>query len=181
MRVNKVFRTTAVAVLLVSCLSGLALGKDSATPDTFVFEVSNPHFRITVPDLPLVKMKTHPLHKKQPHLQYMGSSGPYNISVITPTADPGMTAMDCAVSISRSVTTENQLLESQVYRGQANDHTFVFIYATRPQGAVQLHAQVISAAGTTHCVQVHVSKMSASPDDLRAWFSGFSKVDIESL
>jgi hypothetical protein len=92
-----------------------------------------------------------------------------------------MSALECASSTVRSMAARQGMPPaSEIYKARLNDHTFVAIYAMQLVGAVQLHAHFLSAAGGTHCVEVHASKVSDSPDDVDPWFKGFGKAIIES-
>ena len=149
--------------------------------DELVFDVTSPSITITVPNVPQMKMEPHPLNKTQPHLRLMGFEGPYTVSVLTPTADPGMTPSDCAGSIIASLSQRpGAPQQSQIYKARINDRTFLAIYALPAPKAVQLHAHLVSAAGGTHCVDVHVSKISTSQDDLKPWFKNWEKANIDA-
>ena len=162
----------ALAALLAS-LPGLAA--------EFAFEVAAPKFRVTLPHIPAMKMDTHPLNAKQPHLRFLGSDGPYTVSVITPAAAAGMSALECASATVRSMAARPGVPPSaEMYKARLDDNTYVAIYAAELEGVVQLHAHVLSAAEGTHCVEVHASKMSTSPEDLEPWVRGFDGARIVS-
>lgn len=155
-------------------------GSFNCRADDFVFEVNSPKFKITMPNIPAMAMNTHPMHAAQPHLRFLGSKGPYTVSVITPTSAAGMTALECAASTLRSLRARPGVPQSsQVYRARINDDTFVAIYASALGGLVRLNAHVLSAVGGTHCIEVHASQMSASEDDLAPWIEGFAKANVE--
>jgi hypothetical protein len=125
-------------------------------------------------------MGPHPLQATHPHLRFYGSEGPYTLSILTPTADRGMTALECASSTIRSLGSRPNVPRAEdVYRARIDDNTFVAIYAARMPGFLQLHAHFVSAAGGTHCVEVHASKVVTSKDDIAPWFKGFGKAKIE--
>lgn len=158
----------------------ILFGSFNCRADDFVFEVNSPKFRITMPNVPAMTMEPHPMHAAQPHLRFLGSEGPYTVSVITPTAAAGMTALECAVSTLRTLGARPGVPpSSQIHRARVNDNTFVAIYASLHQGIVRLNAHVLSAAGGTHCIEVHASQMSTSEDDLAPWIAGFAKASID--
>lgn len=166
--------------LTLACALSLLLGSSPARADDFVFEMASPGFKVTLPSIPRMKMETHPLHASQPHLRYLGAEGPYTVSVITPTAAAGMTALECASSTVRSMAARPGFPPpEQVLKTRLDDHTFAAMYATPLGGAVQLHAHFLSAAGGTHCVEVHASKVSTSVEDVDPWFKGFDAARIE--
>ncbi|HRE16134.1 MAG TPA: hypothetical protein PLW86_03580 [Rhodocyclaceae bacterium] len=167
-----------LALTMAAALAAIA--STACYADGFVWEVTAPNFKISLPNLPAMKLETHPLNAAQPHLRLLGSEGPYTISVLTPTADAGMTAQDCANSTIRSLPRRPGVPAlDTIFKGRINDKTFVAIYASSLDKFVQLHAHIMSAASGTHCIEVHASKISTSKDDVEPWFTGFTKSNIE--
>ncbi len=168
--------------ILVYCLAAAALvASMPGRAEDFVFEVAVPKFRVTLPNIPAMDMQTHPLNAKQPHLRYLGSQGPYTVSIITPAAAAGMTPLECASATVRSMATRPGFPPpKEVFKARLNDHTYAAMYAVSLGGAVQLNAHFLSAAGGTHCVEVHASKMSTSPEDVTPWFKGFDQASIDA-
>jgi hypothetical protein len=170
----------ATRAFLVWGTSLMLLGSANVRAGEFVFQVDSPKFKITMPSIPSMRMDAHPMHKSQPHLRFLGSNGPYTVSVITPSAAAGMTALECAGATLRSLKTRPGVPPaSQIYRARINDSTFVAIYTSPLGGAVQLNAHLLSAAGGTHCIEVYASKISTSEDDPAPWFEGFTNANIE--
>ena len=167
-------KTTVVA--LAACAALDAAGQ---AVQGFAFEVDKPPFRVSIPDLPAMKMGPHPGAATHPHLRYLGSEGDYTISIITPTADPGMSAQDCATFSVRTLG-ERPSVPKEVFRARLNPTTYVAMYPARMEGFVQLHAHFLSAAGGSHCVEVHASKVVRSEEDIRRWFKeSFRNARIE--
>lgn len=165
-------RTVFLAVLL--------LASAGAKAEDFVFEVAAPKFKVTLPNVPRMAMDVHPMNASKPHLRLLGTEGPYTVSVMTPTAQAGMSALECASATLGSIAQRPGVPpREQIYKVRLNERTFAAIYASPLPSAVQLHAHFMSAAGGTHCVEVYASRVSQSPDDLDGWFKGFSKADIE--
>jgi hypothetical protein len=163
---------------------GIALAAGSApavAADGFVFEVAAPHFKITMPGFPALRMKTHPLHAGHPHLRYMASEGPYSLQIITPASAPGMTALECASATVRTLASRPGVPPpGEIVKARLDRNTFVALYSARMPGFMQLHAHLLSAAGGTHCIEVHASKIATSADDIAPWFEEFRKARIES-
>jgi len=157
----------------------LLLARPAAAAEDFVFAVASPKFKVTLPGIPPMKMETHPKHAAQPHLRYLGSSGPYTVSVVTPAAEAGMTPLECASATVRSMAARPGVPPSaEMYKARLDERTFVAIYTTEIEGIVQLHAHLLSAAGGAHCVEVHALRVSASPEDLEPWVRGFDGARI---
>lgn len=149
--------------------------------EDFVFEVAEPRFRVTLPNIPRMKMDPHPMNASQPHLRLLGSEGPYTVAVFVPAAAAGMTARECASAIVRSLAARPGVPPpDQIYKARLNDHTYVAIYASRFGDVVNLHAHFMSAAGGKHCIEVHAAKVSVSEDDLDPWLNGFGNANVEA-
>lgn len=146
----------------------------------FIFDVDAPKFRISIPAFPPVKMEIHPMHAQHPQLRYLGSNGPYSVSVFTPAADAGMGARECALATLRTLAKREGVPPlAQILRTQIGPQTYMAMYATQLGGLAHLHAHYFSAAGGTHCVEVHASMASTSPDELKLWQADMQKASIE--
>ena len=168
----------AAPLALAAALAILAAPRAGA--EEFVFTVTEPGFRITIPNLPPLPMKPHPMHATHPHLRFMGAEGAYSISVITANAAPGMSALECASAILRTLDARpNVPPTAELYRARLDDHTYAVLYAAHLPGFLQLNAHFLSAAAGTHCIEVHASKIASSPEDIDPWFKSFGKAKIE--
>lgn len=170
-------RSRNLALMMVLAGSSLACHAEG-----FAFSVTSPDFTISLPNIPPIRMEEHPLHGAKPYLRYMGSDGPYSVSVITPTADGDITAAGCAGSMmKRLVARPGVPPQASIYRARVNDRTYAAIYAMPGAGQLVLHAHFLSATtGGTHCIEVHVSKIAGSKDDIAPWFKDIGAADIES-
>lgn len=170
-------------IALAVAAAGMAtlLASAPARAAEFSFEVAAPKFTVTIPDIPALPMKPHPMRATHPHLRFLGADGAYSVSVITPSAAAGMSALECASAILRSLSSRpNVPPAAEIYRTRIDDHTFVAIYAVQLPGLLQLNAHFLSAAAGTHCIEVHASKIATTEDDVEPWFKGFGKARIET-
>ncbi|HWA36815.1 MAG TPA: tetratricopeptide repeat protein [Burkholderiales bacterium] len=152
--------------------------------DHFAFEMTDPNLRIVIPDAPPMHMGPHPL--AQAHTRFMGSGTKgYSISVLTPTADAGMTALDCAKSGSGEVARRFGLKREDVVALRTNETTFVMLFPLKVDALVQLKAFLLSGHGGTHCVQVHLSRTlvpgDSTAEEIAAWMGGFRTARIEAF
>jgi hypothetical protein len=146
----------------------------------FVFEVDSPRFRIAIPGIPQMKMEVHPKNASQPHLRFLGSAEPYTVAVYTPTAAEGMTPLECASAVVRTLAARpGAPPSSQVLKARLGDATFVALYAVQLTVGVQLNAHILSAAGGRYCIEVHATKISIDEEDLAAWVTELEKASIE--
>ena len=146
----------------------------------FAFEVASPKFKVAIPGIPQMKMEVHPGNASRPQLRFLGSEDPYTVAVFTPAAVAGMTPLECASAISRSLAARpGTPPSSQIIKARLDDSTFVAIYAAPLGGGVQLHAHLLSGAGGTHCVEVHATRVSIDEDDLSSWITDLEKASIK--
>ena len=142
---------------------------------------TDPPFKAVLPTVPPMSMSEHPMRAGRPHLRLLGAQDGYNVSVLVPTADAGMGPLECASSTLRSLGSRPGVPEpDKVYKARLDDRTFIAIYAARQPGFLQMHAHLMSAAGGTHCVEIHVSRVPGSREDVEAWFKLFGSSRIEA-
>lgn len=160
-------------------LTVLLLASAAARAENFTIEVAAPSFKVSLPEILRMKMDVHPLHASKPHLRLLGTEGPYTVSVMTPTAEAGMSALECAGATLGSIAQRPGVPpREQIYKVRLNERTFAAIYSSPLPSAMQLNAHLMSAAGGTHCVEVHASRVSTSSEDVDGWFKAFEKADI---
>lgn len=152
----------------------------SCRADGFAFEVDSPRFRITIPGIPQLRMAVHPQNASQPHLRYLGSAEPYTVAVYTPTAAEGMTPLECAAAVARTLAARpGTPPPSQVLKARLGNNTFVAMYAVALSVGVQLNAHILSAVGGRNCIEVHATKVSIDEEDLASWVAELEKASIE--
>ncbi|MGJ4789486.1 hypothetical protein EHQ52_15440 [Leptospira koniambonensis] len=154
--------------------------KNSIPQTSFSFELKNPNVKITVPEIPFFDLQTHPLASaNKPHLRYLGSGGNFHLSILTPTADPGMTPEDCAKSQVQYLGGQYNLQKGQYSLLKSNDGTTYSIYFYLKMGEFyQQNAYLLSGSENKYCVQVHISKMTDDQNDLPLWLKGFPNARI---
>jgi len=181
---KKTISRKVVALGVLCTLAGCAAGGGApgATADgVFSYQLENPRVRIRIPELPPIRMGKHPLARAdKPHLRAYGTTAPFTISVLTPTADRGMSSQHCAQSTASWLIKRHGLARKDylLFKG-ANVDTYGFIYAKRTAAGPQLVAYLLSGYEGTHCIEVHVSRMTSNPEDVRRWAMGFPKATIE--
>lgn len=170
------------ALLIAAAVLSL-FSSPSSRAEGFSFAVASPKFRITIPGIPQMKMGVHPKNASQPHLRFLGSKEPYSVAVFTPAAVAGMTPLECASAISRTLASRaGTPPAAQIQKARLDANTYVAIYAAPIQvgGGVQLHAHILSAAGGKHCVEVHATRVSIEEDDLASWVAEIEKASIRA-
>ena len=153
----------------------------SCRAEGFAFEVASPKFKVIIPGIPQMKMDVHPNNATQPQLRFLGTDDPYTVAVFTPAAAAGMTPLECAGAIARTLAARpGTPPSSQILKARLDGNTFVAFYATPLVAGVLLHAHLLSAAGGTHCVEVHATRVSIQEDDLGSWITDLDKASIKS-
>jgi hypothetical protein len=180
-----VFLGAIVVTAVLGCSTIPAV--TSTSGETFSFDIPENKFRVNVPDLPQISMKTHPLAGSRPDMRYMGEdpkSG-YSISILTPTADKGMTPEQCASSSFGSLIKRYGLNEKFVVSRKNNPSTYIVLFPHRIGPLIQLKAYVLSGYGGDHCIDVHISKNASTKSEeefknqLMSWYQSFTKASIE--
>lgn len=144
-------------------------------------KMTKPNIKIVVPEIPEMKMEKHPLSGVKPHLRLIGSKDGYTASVITPTADKGMTPEECASSRIGSLIEQFDLKEGQFKAMKGADgNTFAVYFPVRLESVVQLNAYLLSSHQGEYCVEVHISKISTEVEEGIKWIDGFPDAMIIS-
>ncbi len=92
-----------------------------------------------------------------------------------------MTAADCATSLSKSIKAQWGLKDSEVSLRKSSDgNTYAMYYSQRIGEFLFLKAHLFSAHGGKYCIEVHITKVPQSPDEVKKWLEGFPKAKIES-
>ena len=152
----------------------------SCRAEGFVFEVDSPRFKVTIPGIPQLRMEVHPQNASQPHLRFLGSAEPYAVAIFTPTAVEGMTPLECAGAVARTLAARpGTPPPPEVFKARLNNKTFVIMYAVSLAMGVQLNAHILSAVGSRHCIEVHATKISIDEEDLATWVTELDKASIE--
>lgn len=184
-RSRVVFMFTIIMTSVLGCSTNPA--GTNISGQTFSFDIPENKFRVNVPDLPQLPMRTHPLAGSRPDMRYMGEdpkSG-YSISILTPTADKGMTPEQCASSSYGSLLKRYGLNEQYVVRRKNNPSTFVVLFPYKAGPLIQLKAYILSGYGGDHCIDVHISKNASTKSEeefknqLMGWYQSFTNASIE--
>lgn len=142
--------------------------------------MSNPNVHITIPGMPAIDMSVHPMNEEKPMFRLRGSLGRVSVSVSTPQIESAVSPLSCASGVANVIGDLYGVTREQMFLGRANEHTFLIIYGVPIDKAVLLNTHIVSSAGAAECVEVHVSKVSTSDDDIEPWFNGFGDADIRN-
>jgi len=65
-----------------------------------------------------------------------------------------------------------------VYRAPVDPSTFLVLYVMERDGKRLLHAHLLSAAGSSHCIDAHFSRSLVAGEDLDNWRTSFDGATI---
>lgn len=182
---SQVYILISMVSVVLACSINSATASDSG--DAYSFDIPENKFRVNIPDLPQIAMNPHPFAGSRPDMRYLGAdpkSG-YSISILTPTADKGMTPEQCASSSYKSLLKRYGLNEKYVSARKNNSSTFVVLFPHREGPLLQLKAYVLSGYDGDHCIDVHISKNASTSSEeevrnqLMNWYQSFTKASIE--
>ena len=154
---------------------GLVIPLTSNAEDESFIRLEQPKIEISVPLFPQVEMKSHHSRSISPHFQVEGSLKLYTVTVLTPTADYGMTVDECANATANKTIDDNGLSNSASRLYNLNPTTKMFFYVTDHGGIRQTHAHLLSAYKGLYCINMHISRPGNDQnaiDDLFHRFGG---------
>ena len=67
-----------------------------------------------------------------------------------------------------------------LYRAPIDPDTFLVLYLMELDGKRLLHAHLLSAAGSTHCIDAHFSRSLVAGEDIDNWRTAFSGATVRS-
>lgn len=159
----------SAVILFLSLLP--ALGR---ADEGFSAEITEPSLRVIIPGLPKMSMGRHPLAETHPYARLAGVDGAgTTVSILLPTADRRMAALECAASSLAATANRYGLARDKYVAATLNETTFAMLFVVPKPDFLQLQAFLFSAAGGTHCVEVHASRLTQNPDDVVAWRKSF--------
>ena len=149
----------------------------------FLYQLKEYGVEIQIPEIPFMILKEHPFHKEKPHLLYAGSKQHYNISIIAPTVDSGMTSSEYATSTASLIVKRYGFSKEQVvlYKQQDSDCISMFYYL-KIGSMIQLNAHLFSmSAQGTHGIEVRISRLDSDSSNIDNWMKGFPLAAIKIL
>ena len=142
-------------------------GSTSAAAEGFSDTLADPSIQIDIPKLVPMDLAIHPLNSSKPHLRQLGTGGGYTVSVMVPTADPGMTAEHCMRSSVPAILKNFGVGSDQVILKKPDENTYALIFILKASPP-QMQGYLFGKAETDHCVEVHISEF---PQDKNAALS----------
>ena len=151
-----------------------------ATAQSMEVRLKDPNFTVSIPDLPAFELGMHPNASRQPTAKLFGSSGSVSLSVLVPTAEPSITAAQCASWLGGSVISRFAPDLSKLQILKAGENAWVLLFQLEIPPLVQLKAYVVSGNGKGQCLEVHMSRTQPTDEQRKQWFEGFRAVTVRT-
>jgi hypothetical protein len=149
-----------------------------ARAEDLVISFPDPAIAVTVPGLPQINFAPHPAAGQNPSARLLGSTPDgINVSLLTPKAE-GASAQQCASWLTGSTISRYSPDLSSVQLVPAGANAWVLIYPFKVAQVEQLKAHIFSGNGKGQCLEVHISRIGASEQQRRDWFTGFRGVKV---
>ena len=160
-------------------LLALALLPSLAVAQGLEIRLPDPAFVVSVPDLAPFPLGPHPNAGRQASAKLFGSAPDgVSLSVLTPTADAGTTAAQCASWLAGTVLSRYAPDLDRLQIVKAGDNAWVLLFPLEIGPLAQLKAYVVSGNGRGHCLEVHISRSQPSKEQQAQWFAGFRNVRV---
>lgn len=166
-----------IRIFLAITLSTLSA---MSSAEELVVQVSEPNFTVTIPGLPQVQLGPHPAASQNPSARLVGSTADgLNVSVLTPKAEKA-SAQQCASWLTGSTISRFSPDLSSVQIFPAGDNAWVLLYKLKFDSIEQLKTHVFSGNGKGQCLEIHMSRLGATEQQYKTWFSGFRGISVKS-
>ena len=162
--------------LLLATASTLAV---SAGASAFELKAASPDFTISVPNLPAIRLDAQATANPDISSEMAGEDGTYKFTLLVTKVPKETTTRICAGSFLRSLVARRGMPDKDnIYRAPLDENTFLVLYILGEGGRRQLHAHLLSAASTTHCIEAHISRGLRDGEDEDSWRGSFSGARI---
>lgn len=165
-----------------ACLPVMAAGLLWAGPaPAFEASLPEPAVTVTVPALPAIVLRAQP-PSAGASVTLEGGDGLYRVELVTQAAQGAAPASArlCAGRFLRALVARPGMPERDaIYRAPLDADTFLVLYALAgAPGPAQWHAHVVSAAGASHCLELHVQRARRPDEDPDLWRRTFQGAHV---
>lgn len=167
------------------CKTALAAALLRAAGAVAAFEqhVAEPGFTVSVPKLPAFVLE--PTTAATPGtLALAGQAGPGGALRATVTVTPAAHEVGtrvCAGAFIRGLVARPGMPgRDSIYRAPLDAETFLVLYILEVGGAKALHAHLLAAVGSRHCVEAHFERPMAAGEDEDDWRRSFAGARVLS-
>lgn len=138
-----------------------------------------PPFIVSVPRLPDISVAAPSASQGGNVLTARGHDTTYAVEIIATASAAASSTRACAgTSLRELIAQPNMPDRDNVYRAPVDPSTFLVLYVMERDGKRLLHAHLLSAAGSSHCIDAHFSRSLVAGEDLDNWRTSFDGATI---
>lgn len=162
--------------LLLATASTLSV---CAGASAFELKAVSPDFTVSVPNLPAIRLDARATANPDISTEMAGEDGTYKVTLLVTKVQKATTTRVCAGHFLRSLVARKGMPDKDsIYRAPLDENTFLVLYILGKAGKRQLHAHLLSAASTTHCIEAHISRERRESEDEDNWRRSFAGAHI---
>jgi hypothetical protein len=151
-----------------------------ALAEDLTVRLTDPNFKVVVPGAPQVNLGTHPAGAQNPAARLIGATADgFNVSALSEKA-AGASAQQCASWLLGSTINRYKPELSTVQLFPAGANAWVLLYAFKIGPLEQVKAHVFSGNDKGQCLEIHMSRLGATPEQREAWFRGFRGITVSA-
>ena len=167
----RILAASAVAFCLVQALPACA----------FEQSFDAPAFVVSVPRLPSIALAAPSASQGGGVLTARGQDATYVVEIIAAASAGASTPRACAGTLLRELTARPHVPDrDNIYRAPVDPNTFLVLYLMELDGKRSLHAHLLSAAGSTHCIDAHFSRALPVGEDMDNWRTIFDGATVRT-
>jgi hypothetical protein len=138
-----------------------------------------PPFIVSVPRLPNIALSAPSASQGGGVLTAQGQDTTYVVEIIATASPAASSTRACAGALLRElIARPNMPDRDNVYRAPVDPNTFLVLYLMERDGKRLLHAHLLSAAGSTHCINAHFSRTLPVDEDIDSWRTTFDGATV---
>ena len=138
-----------------------------------------PPFIVSVPRLPSIPLAAPSASQGGGVLTARGQDPTYVVEIIVTASAAASSTRACAGTLLRElIARPNMPSRDNIYRAPVDPNTFLVLYLMERDGKRLLHAHLLSAAGTTHCIDAHFSRTLPAGEDMDSWRTTFDGATV---
>ena len=138
-----------------------------------------PPFIVSVPRLPSIALGSPSATQGGGVLTARGQDTTYVVEIIATASAAASSTRACAGTLLRElVARPNTPGRDNIYRAPVDPNTFLVLYLMERDGTSLLHAHLLSAAGSTHCIDAHFTRTLSVGEDIDSWRTTFDGATV---
>jgi hypothetical protein len=138
-----------------------------------------PPFTVAVPRLPSIPLAALSASQGGGVLTARGQDATYVVEIIATASAAASSTRACAGTLLRELIARPDMPgRDNIYRAPVDPNTFLVLYLMERDGKRLLHAHLLSAAGSTHCIDAHFTRTLPVGEDIDSWRTTFDGATV---